>query len=45
MRSEMRGCDITGAVSPERLRGVRMPRDVIGAAAELAAAVGVEIID
>ncbi len=46
LRSEMRGCDITGAVNPERLRGVRMPwRDVIGAAAELAAAVGVEIID
>ena len=45
-RSEMRGVDLTGAGNPERLRGVRMPwADVVGAAAELAEAVGIEIVD
>jgi len=45
-RSEMRGCDLSGAANPGQLRGVRMPwPDVINAAGELAAAVGIEIID
>ena len=45
-RSEIRGCDLAGARSPERLRGVRMPwADVIGAAGELAAAVGIIVIE
>jgi hypothetical protein len=45
-RSEMRGCDLAGAGNPERLHGVRMPwPDVINAAGELAAAVGIEIIE
>jgi uncharacterized protein YjbI with pentapeptide repeats len=45
-RSEIRGCDLAGARSPERLRGVRMPwPDVINAAGELAAAVGIEVIE
>jgi uncharacterized protein YjbI with pentapeptide repeats len=45
-RCEMRGTDISGAGNPERLRGVRMPwPDVLAAAAVLAEAVGVEIID
>jgi uncharacterized protein YjbI with pentapeptide repeats len=44
--SEMRGCDLSGARGPERLRGVRMPwTDVIRIAGELAAAVGIEILD
>jgi hypothetical protein len=42
----MRGCDLSGAANPSQLRGVRMPwPDVISAAGELAAAVGIEIID
>jgi uncharacterized protein YjbI with pentapeptide repeats len=45
-RSEIRGCDLAGARSPERLRGVRMPwPDVINAADELAAALGIEVIE
>jgi uncharacterized protein YjbI with pentapeptide repeats len=45
-RSEMRGVDLAGAGNPECLRGVRMPwADVVNAAAELAAAVGIEIVD
>jgi uncharacterized protein YjbI with pentapeptide repeats len=45
-RSELRGCDIGGAVNPEQLRGVRMPwQDVVAAAGELAAALGIEIVD
>lgn len=45
-RCEIRDSDISGARNPERLRGVRMPwLDVLAAAAELAAAVGVEIVD
>jgi len=45
-RSEMRGIDLSGAGNPEFLRGVRMPwADVVNAAAELAAAVGIEIVD
>jgi uncharacterized protein YjbI with pentapeptide repeats len=44
--SEMRGCDLAGARNPERLRGVRMPwPDVINSAGELAAAIGIEIVD
>jgi hypothetical protein len=39
----MRRCDLTGSINPERLRGVRMPwTDVINAAGELAAAVGIQ---
>jgi uncharacterized protein YjbI with pentapeptide repeats len=45
-RCEMRGCDISGAGNPERLRGVRMTfEDVLACAAELAAAAGVEIVE
>jgi uncharacterized protein YjbI with pentapeptide repeats len=45
-RSEMRGVDLAGAGNPECLRGVRMPwADVVNAAAELAAAVGIQIVD
>jgi uncharacterized protein YjbI with pentapeptide repeats len=45
-RSEMRGCDLSGVANPGQLRGVRMPwPDVISAAGELAAAVGIEIVD
>jgi uncharacterized protein YjbI with pentapeptide repeats len=45
-RSEMRGVDLAGAGNPEFLRGVRMPlADVVNAAAELAHAVGIEIVD
>jgi uncharacterized protein YjbI with pentapeptide repeats len=45
-RSELRGVDIAGAGNPECLRGARMPwADVVNAAAELAAAVGIEIVD
>jgi uncharacterized protein YjbI with pentapeptide repeats len=45
-RSEMRGVDLAGAVAPECLRGVRMPwADIVNAAPELAAAVGIEIVD
>jgi uncharacterized protein YjbI with pentapeptide repeats len=44
--SEMRGCDLSGAVNPGQLRGVRMAwPDVINAAGELAAAVGIEIVE
>jgi uncharacterized protein YjbI with pentapeptide repeats len=46
VRSELRGCDLAGAGNPERLRGVRMPwADVVNAAAELAEATGIEIVD
>ena len=45
-RTELRGCDLAGAVNPERLRGMRMPwADAVDAVAELAAAVGVEIVE
>ncbi len=45
-RSEMRSVDLSGAGNPECLRGVRMPwADVVNAAAELADAVGIEIVD
>ena len=43
---ELRGSDIAGAVHVERLRGVRMPvADVLAAATDLAAALGIEIVD
>ena len=46
VESEMRGCDLSSAHSPERLRGVRMPwPDVIRSAGELAAGIGIEIVD
>jgi uncharacterized protein YjbI with pentapeptide repeats len=46
VRSELRGCDLAGVGNPERLRGVRMPwADVVNAAAELAEATGIEIVD
>jgi hypothetical protein len=42
----LRGVDRAGAGDPECLRGVRMPwSDVVNAAAELAAALGIEIVD
>jgi len=45
-RSEMRGCDLSGARSPEQLRGFRMPWvDIIRIAGELAAAVGIERLE
>jgi Pentapeptide repeats (9 copies) len=44
--SEIRGCDLSGARGPERLRGIRMPwTDVIKIAGELAAGLGIEILD
>lgn len=44
--SEMRRCDLSSAHSPERLRGVRIPwSDVIGIAGELAAGIGIEVLD
>ncbi len=44
--SEMRGCDLSSAHRPERLRGVRMPwSDVIRTTAELAAGIGIEVLD
>ena len=44
--SEMRGCDLTSAHGPERLRGVRMPwSDVMRTAGELAAGIGIEVLD
>jgi uncharacterized protein YjbI with pentapeptide repeats len=46
VRSELRGCELAGAGNPERLRGVRMPwADVVNAAAELAEATGIEIVE
>ena len=43
---EMRGCDISGAAHLDRLRGVRMPvADVVAAAQDLAAALGIEILE
>jgi uncharacterized protein YjbI with pentapeptide repeats len=45
-KSELRGCDLTGGVSLDRLRGVRMPwDDVIRSAGEIAIAAGIEIVE
>jgi uncharacterized protein YjbI with pentapeptide repeats len=45
-RCEMRGSDLSGAGNLERLKGVRMPlADVLSAALDWAAAIGVEIVD
>jgi uncharacterized protein YjbI with pentapeptide repeats len=45
-RAEMRRCDLTGSIDLVRLRGLRMPMaDVLVNAAELAAALGFEILD
>ncbi len=45
-QSEMRGCDLSGAGNPERLRGIRMPWvDIIRNVAELAAAAGIERVE
>jgi uncharacterized protein YjbI with pentapeptide repeats len=45
-RSELRGCELTGGMSLERLRGVRMPwDDVIRSAGEIAIAAGIEIVE
>jgi len=45
-RSELRGCELTGGLSLERLRGVRMPwDDVIRSAGEIAIAAGIEIVE
>ena len=44
--SEMRGCDLSGVKSPERLTGVRMPwMDVMRMAGELASGIGIEILE
>jgi uncharacterized protein YjbI with pentapeptide repeats len=44
--SEMRGCDLSGVKSPERLSGVRMPwMDVMRIAGELASGIGIEILE
>jgi uncharacterized protein YjbI with pentapeptide repeats len=44
--SELRGCEVTGGLSLERLRGVRMPwDDVIRSAGEIAIAAGIEIVE
>lgn len=46
VKSEMRGCDLDGIGSPERLSGVGMPwPDIVRAAAVLAAAVGIHVVD
>jgi uncharacterized protein YjbI with pentapeptide repeats len=43
--SELRGCDISGAGNPERLRGVAMPwSDVLASAGELARAAGIVVL-
>jgi uncharacterized protein YjbI with pentapeptide repeats len=45
-RSELRGCELTGGTSLDRLRGVRMPwDDVIRSAGEIAIAAGIEIVE
>jgi uncharacterized protein YjbI with pentapeptide repeats len=44
--SDMRGCDLSAVQGAERLRGVRMPwADVIRSAGELAAGIGIEVLD
>jgi uncharacterized protein YjbI with pentapeptide repeats len=44
--SEIRGCDLSAAKSPDRLRGVRMPwADVMRIAGELASGIGIEVLD
>lgn len=45
-QTEMRGCELAGGVSLERLRGVRMPwDDVIRSAGEIAIAAGIVIVE
>jgi uncharacterized protein YjbI with pentapeptide repeats len=45
-RCELRASDLSGAGNPERLRGLRMPwADVVAAAAELAKAAGISIVE
>jgi uncharacterized protein YjbI with pentapeptide repeats len=44
--SDMRGCDLSSVHGAERLRGVRMPwADVIRSAGQLAAGIGIEVLD
>lgn len=44
-QSEMRRCDLAGSIDVARLRGMRMPMDdVLANAAELAVALGIEIV-
>ena len=44
--SDLRGCDLSGVQGADRLRGVRMPwADVIRSAGELAAGIGIEVLD
>lgn len=46
VQSEMRGCDLSGAIDLARLHGLRMPfDDVLANAAELAASLGIQIVD
>ena len=45
-RCELRGCTLDGVSGIERLRGVAMPwADVVGNAAQLAAALGIRVLD
>lgn len=45
-RSEIRGCTLDRVTSVERLRGVAMPwPDIVGFAGQLAAAIGIAMID
>jgi uncharacterized protein YjbI with pentapeptide repeats len=45
-RCVMRGCTLTGALGIDRLRGVSMPwPDLVGLVGELAAAIGIGILD
>lgn len=46
VRVELRGCDLTGVLGVEALRGARMPwNDVLGNAPLFAAALGIEIVE
>jgi uncharacterized protein YjbI with pentapeptide repeats len=45
-RSELRGCEVAGALNAEAWRGMRLPwPDAVAAAGELAAALGIQIVD
>jgi Pentapeptide repeats (9 copies)/Pentapeptide repeats (8 copies) len=45
-RSEMRGCDLEGAIDPDRLRGVGMPwNDIVRNAPTFAAGIGIRLLD
>ncbi|MCW2951065.1 MAG: pentapeptide repeat protein [Conexibacter sp.] len=45
-RSQLRGCRLDGIVGAERLRGTAMPwPDIVGFAGELAAAIGIAVLE